>query len=257
MARRRDPAAIDARPEGRLHEQPIEHDAHVARAAPGGEAPFHAGVAEAIAGVVHGDRQVAARRQRLGEPGEVRAVRAAAVREQHHRPAARRRPERRLPGAAPEEDAVVYVDKIETRTALRFAAAIGDRRPLYCTSTGRVLLAYQPPEAIERYLRRTKLVRLTPLTITDKKGMRNLLARVRAEGLATTIGEATEGVFGIAAPVRDGTGSVIASIMLAGPVARIKSKTPGIAERVRNAGHELSRMMGYTGPSVTAQAPRK
>lgn len=158
---------------------------------------------------------------------------------------------------APEEDAVVYVDKIETRTALRFAAAIGDRRPLYCTSTGRVLLAYQPPEAIERYLRRTKLVRLTPLTITDKKGMRNLLARVRAEGLATTIGEATEGVFGIAAPVRDGTGSVIASIVLAGPVARIKSKMPGIAERVRNAGRELSRMMGYTGPSVTAQAPRK
>jgi DNA-binding IclR family transcriptional regulator len=158
---------------------------------------------------------------------------------------------------APEEDAVVYVDKIEPRTALRFAATIGDRRPLYCTSTGRILLAYQSPAAIERYLRHTKLVKLTPLTITDKRGMRTLLARVRAEGLATTIGEATEGVFGIAAPVRDGTGAVIASIVLAGPIARIKSRMPAIAERVRKAGHELSRMMGYVGSDADGPAPRK
>lgn len=158
---------------------------------------------------------------------------------------------------APEADAVVYVDKIEPRSALRFAATIGDRRPLYCTSTGRVLLAFQPPEVIERYLSRNKLVKLTPLTTTGKKEMRDLLARVRSEGLATTIGEATEEVFGVAAPVRDGTGAVVASIVLAGPIARIRSKMPGIAQRVRDAGHELSRTMGYAMPVATVRPSKK
>jgi DNA-binding IclR family transcriptional regulator len=158
---------------------------------------------------------------------------------------------------APDGDAVIYVDKIEPRSALRFAATIGDRRPLYCTSTGRVLLAYQPPEAIERYLARVKLVKLTPHTVTDKKGMRALLARVREEGLATTVGEATEDVHGIGAPVRDGTGAVIAAIVAAGPIARIKSKMPGIAERVREAGRELSRMMGQAEPAEAEREARR
>jgi DNA-binding IclR family transcriptional regulator len=155
---------------------------------------------------------------------------------------------------APDEDAVIYIDKIEPRTALRFAATIGDRRPLYCTSTGRVLLAHQPPAAIERYLSRNRLQKLTPLTITDKKSMRALLARVRTDGIATTIGEATEDLFGIAAPVRDGSGTVTASIVLAGPIARIRSRMPAIANRVREAGDELSRLMGYVVTDQTRQA---
>jgi DNA-binding IclR family transcriptional regulator len=155
---------------------------------------------------------------------------------------------------APDEDAVIYIDKIEPRTALRFAATIGDRRPLYCTSTGRILLAYQSPAAIERYLSRNRLQKLTPLTITDKKSMRALLARVRVDGLATTIGEATEDLFGIAAPVRDGSGNVIASIVIAGPIARIRSRMPAIANRVRAAGDELSRLMGYVVPDQMKQA---
>ncbi|MGL1659496.1 IclR family transcriptional regulator domain-containing protein, partial [Vibrio parahaemolyticus] len=39
---------------------------------------------------------------------------------------------------------VTYIDKMESPKALRFAATIGHRRPLYCSSSGRVLLAYQP-----------------------------------------------------------------------------------------------------------------
>lgn len=158
---------------------------------------------------------------------------------------------------APDEDAVVYVDKIETRTALRFAATIGDRRPLYCTSTGRILLAFQPAAAIERYLARARLAKLTPLTITDKRSLRAVLARVREEGLASIIGEATEGSYGIAAPVRDGSGAVIASIVLAGPIARITAKMPGIAERVRKAGAELSRTMGHVEPAPAARGSRQ
>jgi DNA-binding IclR family transcriptional regulator len=36
---------------------------------------------------------------------------------------------------------MTYVDVIDSRNAVRFTVSVGDRRPLYCTAGGRVLLA--------------------------------------------------------------------------------------------------------------------
>src|SRR3546814_9829344 len=47
---------------------------------------------------------------------------------------------------------LTYVDLIESRNALRFTVAIGDRRPLYCAAGGRVLLASLPDVELRRYL---------------------------------------------------------------------------------------------------------
>ena len=44
---------------------------------------------------------------------------------------------------------MTYVDVIESRNAVRFAVAIGDRRPLYCTAGGRALLAAAPEAELQ------------------------------------------------------------------------------------------------------------
>src|SRR3546814_1154495 len=64
---------------------------------------------------------------------------------------------------------LTYVDLIESRNALRFTVAIGDRRPLYCTAGGRVLLASLPDVELRRYLRGLKKQALTAETETDKR----------------------------------------------------------------------------------------
>jgi DNA-binding IclR family transcriptional regulator len=147
----------------------------------------------------------------------------------------------------PDRQFVVYVDKVESRTAIRFAATVGDRRPLYCAVGGQVLLAFQPAEARDQYLRQTRLVAHTPRTVTDKRKLRAMLDQVRAEGVAVTQGEMTEGVAGVGAPIFDNAGHVMAAVIIAGPQERIAAKAPLLTMLVRNAGADISRLMGYAG----------
>ena len=51
---------------------------------------------------------------------------------------------------------MTYVDVIESPNAVRFAVSVGDRRPLYCTAGGRVLLASGTDQELRRYLARLK-----------------------------------------------------------------------------------------------------
>lgn len=146
---------------------------------------------------------------------------------------------------APDRRAMVYTDKVESRTALRFAATVGDRRPIHCTASGRVMLAFLPPPWPEAYLRGARLPALTRSSVTDRRALRRILAEVREQGHAVTLGEATEGVAGIAAPVFAASGEVVAAIVLAGPLARVQPRLAGLARRVRQAGRDLSRRLGH------------
>src|SRR5437879_7539297 len=48
---------------------------------------------------------------------------------------------------------VLYVYEMESRHAIRMAAAVGARAPLHCTAVGKVLLAYQPADYVKQVLR--------------------------------------------------------------------------------------------------------
>ncbi|MCK8785932.1 IclR family transcriptional regulator [Roseomonas sp. NAR14] len=146
---------------------------------------------------------------------------------------------------APDRSAMVYIDKVESRTALRFAATVGDRRPIHCTASGRVMLAWSPPPWPDEYLGRVRLEPLTGRSVTDRRSLRRLVAEVRELGHAVTLGEATEGVAGIAAPVFDARGAVVAGIVLAAPLARAQPRLSGLARQVRQAGRALSRRLGW------------
>lgn len=146
---------------------------------------------------------------------------------------------------APDRSAMVYTDKVESRTALRFAATVGDQRPIHCTASGRVMLAYLPPPWPEAFLRGARLSAVTRSSVTDRRALRRIVAAVREQGHAVTLGEATEGVAGIAAPVFAARGEAVAAIVLAGPLARVQPRLASLARRVRQAGRDLSRQLGH------------
>jgi DNA-binding IclR family transcriptional regulator len=141
----------------------------------------------------------------------------------------------------------VYIYKAESRNALRFIAEVGAREPLYSSAVGRVLLAFQPAEWQERYLRHVKLGSLTPKTIRRKGDLRNVLEAVRRHHLATSFEETLDGVAGIAGPILNKTGDVLAGLVIGVPALRAISRIEVLERQVTEAAAKISRLMGYTG----------
>jgi len=122
---------------------------------------------------------------------------------------------------------------------------VGRRTPLHCVSTGKVLLAYQPEEEIDRIIAQG-LLRCTDKTTTDPRRLREELVKVRQQGYATGLEELEEGLNAVAAPVRDHTGKVIAVISVSGPSYRVSpQKIPELVELVKQTAKQLSRQLGY------------
>lgn len=140
---------------------------------------------------------------------------------------------------------IIYLLKVECNHLVRFLTHVGRRNPLHCTSSGKVMLAYQSPEYIENYIN-NGLKRFTKSTITDPKLLLKTLEEIRENGYATSYEELLEGVHSVAAPIRDYTGRVVSAITAVGPKQRITlAKIPFFAKHVMEAGHEISMKMGY------------
>src|SRR5258706_8304439 len=61
---------------------------------------------------------------------------------------------------------IMYVYNLESTQAIRMRSDIGVRKPAYCTAEGQAILAFQPPEVVERVIQ-NGLVPRTPQTVTD------------------------------------------------------------------------------------------
>ena len=62
---------------------------------------------------------------------------------------------------------IVYIARTQVNRVMAVDLHIGSRLPAYCTSMGRILLAYLPPEQLEQYLAKVNLVPHTTRTITS------------------------------------------------------------------------------------------
>lgn len=115
----------------------------------------------------------------------------------------------------------------------------------YCTATGRVLLAHAPPQALEDYLSRVQFLSYTRYTVTDVRQIRELLAKVRRDGYAINDQEFITGSTGIAAPVFDGTGNVVAALNLGTLTSRYIERQEALLLMLRSAADRISRALGY------------
>jgi DNA-binding IclR family transcriptional regulator len=145
-------------------------------------------------------------------------------------------------------ETMTYVDAIESRNAVRFSVSIGDRRRLYATAGGRALLAADPEEALQQYLRRLKPEQLTPHTETDKRRLAEAIAEARAAGVAQTVDQAAEGVTGAAAVIHDAAGAAIGALIVAAPSSRLQDRRAELARLVREEAAAVSRSLGWRRP---------
>ncbi|MFB0875324.1 IclR family transcriptional regulator C-terminal domain-containing protein [Sphingobium sp. sgz301303] len=119
-----------------------------------------------------------------------------------------------------EEDEVYYVARAEASRIISIALRAGSRLPLYATSMGRVLLAAMSPDDRRSYFRKTRLLPLTPHTITDVARLEDVIQQVAEEGFALVDQELEINLRSIAVPVI-GRKGVVAAINIGTQVSRV------------------------------------
>jgi IclR family transcriptional regulator, KDG regulon repressor len=140
---------------------------------------------------------------------------------------------------------IVYLFNLESFQAIGIRSYLGARKPAFCTSEGRVLLAFGSPETVTAVLKEG-LVARTPKTNADPKGLLKVLDEVRRTGWAIDDEESEVGMRGVAAPIRDIGGRVIAAVGLAGPIQRLTRKDlRALAPQVVATADGVSALLGF------------
>ncbi|RBY78209.1 IclR family transcriptional regulator [Geodermatophilus sp. TF02-6] len=150
-------------------------------------------------------------------------------------------------------DDIVYVARVGPRRVISSGLTVGTRLPAFVTSHGRVQLAALPDDRLDAYLTRARLEPRTARTTTDPVKLRDRLLEVRAQGFALVDQELEEGVTSIAVPVRDASGTVVASVNVGSQARRL---TPAALRRaalepLRETAHQIERDIALLGVRTT------
>lgn len=95
---------------------------------------------------------------------------------------------------------------------LAYGLHLGARLPAHATSTGRVLLAAESTAALNSWLKRRQLARLTAHTVTGQRQFRALLEQVRRDDFCLACEEHELGVHALAVALRNARGQAVAAL---------------------------------------------
>lgn len=118
---------------------------------------------------------------------------------------------------------VTYIYDLESDQPVRLGSQLGTLMPAFCSADGLAILAFQSDQVIDDVLSGNLSPR-TKSTVTDPARIREQLRLIRQQGYAVENEDSEIGARGIASPVRDADGVVVASIGIAGPSQRLSRK---------------------------------
>ena len=144
---------------------------------------------------------------------------------------------------------VVNIFEIPSRRAITHVGWLGRANPLHCTSGGKVALGFLPPAERDTLLVKP-LARYTPYTITSPAELLQQISAARAQGYAVSRDEFEEELTGIAAPVLDFSGHLVAVVGISGPTYRMpETRISDLATLLKQTAHEISIQMGFVSGS--------
>ncbi|HEX2964765.1 MAG TPA: IclR family transcriptional regulator [Syntrophorhabdaceae bacterium] len=146
-----------------------------------------------------------------------------------------------------DNDEVLYIDKREDpQNMISFTSKVGTRRPPYWGMLGPLLMAYQSDDEIQRLLQKNPLAATARKSITNKEEFLKWLHRIRKDGYVIDIETAIEGIAGVAAPIRDFSGMVIASIGIAFIASSLAPKEiKHLVKEITSTATAISKEMGF------------
>lgn len=139
---------------------------------------------------------------------------------------------------------VVYLYKAEGTRSIQTTSRLGSRRPAYCTALGKVILANLPIEETDRIFEK-KMSKFTDKTVTDRLKLYEEFASIRSNGFSVDDEGIEYGLYCLAVPIYNYTGSVVAAISVSGPAKRINENREQVIEELKSVGNIISKRLGY------------
>jgi IclR family transcriptional regulator, KDG regulon repressor len=151
-----------------------------------------------------------------------------------------------------DNNEVLYIDKVESNentSSLRMASRVGSRTPAHSCAVGKVLLAHFSEEALGKFIKNTKLPKMTENTINDPVRLKEHLKLVRSQGYVVDDEENEKGIRCVAAPIRNEVGKVIAATSISGPAVRITRKKiqESLKDEIIETTSKISWKLGFRG----------
>jgi IclR family transcriptional regulator, pca regulon regulatory protein len=150
-----------------------------------------------------------------------------------------------------DETEIVYALRLPARRILSANLGIGSRLPAHLVSLGRVMLASLPRDQRAAYLASVELAPVTARTITDPGLLDKQLELAEAQGYAWVDGELDPSICGMAVPLRDQAGRVVAAISIntiSGMVSEAQAKKKFLVPLKRTAQDIRSQMLAVRQP---------
>ncbi|UDF30580.1 UNVERIFIED_ORG: IclR family transcriptional regulator [Roseateles sp. XES5] len=144
---------------------------------------------------------------------------------------------------------IIYLDKVESRQAVRMNSQIGNASPAYCTGVGKAALSVLDTAALDAALAGLEFRRYTPQTLADRAALFTELAEIRESGIAFDREEHETGIRCVAAPVFDAGRALVAGVSVTGPAYRVSEAqllewAPRVLETARAIMGELAAKLG-------------
>jgi len=144
---------------------------------------------------------------------------------------------------------VLSLERCDGAHSQRSQAALGQRKPLHCTSQGKAILSSLDDASRDATLQGITLKAFTPHTLTDRRRLQAELKITAARGWSVDDEEIVLGVRCVGAPVVDASGKVRGAISVAGPAFRMTM------ERIQGLGPEVAEAARRVGAQLLANAP--
>jgi len=148
---------------------------------------------------------------------------------------------------------IIYADRVVAPMALNLQLQVGSRLPAYCTSMGKALLAFLPPDDLANRVARIEFIGRGPNAIHSRRALLQALREVRDRGFAINDEELDFGLRSVAAPIRANSGDVAAAVNLAVHASRftLPQLVTSYAPAVVAAAAEISEKLGYRHPGAS------
>jgi DNA-binding IclR family transcriptional regulator len=144
-------------------------------------------------------------------------------------------------------DSRISVFQLESPHQIKRTVPLGVRHRIVYGATGKAVLAFMPPEQIERILNHTPLRTMASGTVTVRPTLEAELRRTRVRGFAVGVQEEVPNVAGVAAPIFDHAGQVVAVLTVTGPLQRFRADARAeVAPHVVAAARQISQQIGYS-----------
>jgi DNA-binding IclR family transcriptional regulator len=125
--------------------------------------------------------------------------------------------------AVPNGNAMVYIEKLESPSAVRMASRIGTSVSLHSTAVGKAYLAALPAETQEPLLKGLPFKRYTEHTLMDRAALRKELQLTRERGFSVDNEENEAGIYCFGGAIRDPRGLPVAAISVSTLLYRQKA----------------------------------